>query len=531
MKNILTIRILYQSTLFSEMEYIKTFLQFIGCFVISTSFNDEVDLVKKLETQDNNHDLDILINSYFITQFPEGSASRIILINNNCFYYQIPEGFTSRIIELVFSLTTRNDNGKYQYAIMEKSKEKSQQNSVLTKAQLRECILNAITDFIWRDEEVVKEELKSFIPLYLENNTFLAIQYTQNMRLLKWDLFDKLSDINYRYKRIYSDGRYASQEFYELYKALKVLKDSAKSVYIYYAYANASFYVLYFYQQFWNVHYNEVNEGDIIDTLATILNRDRDFLSSYFLAYQVQKYEGGIEYLCELEKQLAVRRSKIFLAYFQAKLAYFYYYIGGNKDAVKMYLEAALQHDENCYQAKVLLAYYNLLYNRFDDSLSASNEVIKLLYNEELNLSIDFLYVFRCYILAAKIHYNCGKKFGAVNAIEKLTLTTKQHMDAIWVRQIMDECFVSSGKYIPEDEFVTFLRNNLKEDDANKFIKKYYEDVGAFKSFKRALKKSYPLKLVIDVLKSWVNGIFTDYEKSGMVVDVEKLFEEGEDDY
>lgn len=446
-------------------EYIKDFFRFIGCIVsdcqVEESSNNRWQNV--LQPDNEKKGVDIVLNCTVEDQYLE--KCKVKGIKRIYVFYKLDDK--------AFSISTNT-----QFLIA---------NSTYKKATIKETrkkILELLVEEIWSDISADRIAVFNILKLYTDNeygDLFYLIKAKKCMRVL--GMSEILQDPEVRVPKIHLHS-YLKRVICGLWKVYVQLEDHS-NYYCTYARINAAAMLREMLCKIYDNDYEQLNDiiendrkitvvsaQEIANLSKELFDNNQQNGSAYLmmanldrLSYSTAMNEMGC-YAAILQMLPNNQQISGFIWY---KIGCYYEKVRHDTDsAIKSY-HLACQNDGECYQALFKLGLYAALDGRFNEAESILNKMIRDIfagrnvdsgqngeYDNWRKLTLkESQYVFKAYILLAKIAINSSREFSAKASIGKACIAATIFEDAALIRDLSDK---------GENDYLDFIDYHKKSD-------------------------------------------------------------------
>lgn len=417
------IRIIHPPECGAQVEYLKEFLRFIGCFLFDWTVDENADgnWNSRLKSFGEDGSVDILINYFGDDPYWQECSFRGI--KRIYCYFSFDEMY-GRVEERPLE-TDLQIQGK-----------------ISNKAVLRRNVLTDLIDAIWSEDPDTLKRVSNIAKLYTENSQGDLFYYLQMKRSLRFlSMSEVLNEPNAYVAQIALDPyiQNAQEGLWEIYTQL----ENSTDPYSRFTQIKAA--------SFMREIVQKMNENDcadlgkitcqgkafqlllpetLIDKLHDLIHDHPDFISAYLcmagLCRNYREWEHSEEdcYLKLLQSITNNRREYAFVWY---RIGYFFEKKYGNRTVALDYYQKAVKVDPSFYQALFKLGYYAALDGRFKEAESLLNRAISVIFhgtsqepdengmynNWELLSLKESQYVFKANMLLAKIAINSNREYSA----------------------------------------------------------------------------------------------------------------------
>ena len=439
----LMVRIIRPTEDSAEKEYIKEFLRFIGCFFADIAVEDTFPDNWKdalIPTAEENT-VDVVINC--MEEDPYQQECRRLGVSR---------------LYCSFSFHTRA-------AQITEVQQKEPPKKGATKKDARQQILRQLIDNIWKGDPKSKEQILEIADIYLgttQGELFYFLQAKRCLRVLT--MGEVLKDPSAQITKIpmlpYIEKCLSA--LWEVYLGLEGCTDP----YCRYARINAGNMireiVTRLYDSEWSRLRNIVVAGKCLEIprhhslilqLQELLDKDPGFASAYLLMANVYKLSSApdeTEAWCYEKMLKLIPNKQSGHAFVWYRSAYYYEKKLMDVDTALKHYQEAVQLNPNCYQALFKLGYYAAAANRFNEAEELLNRTIQAIfqgrstdpndqgeYRNWLSLSLkDSQYVYKAYMLLARIALNRGQEYTLKSHIGRACMAATRFDEATLIRHI-----------------------------------------------------------------------------------------------
>lgn len=444
----------------SEKEYIKKFLHFIGCFVIDSAVDEIAALGwdKGLRPSNENGGVDIVLNYFgedpYLTDCERRGIKRLYL-----YFWFGGENREMSACELV------------QQPLVAKEDVKSE-NYFKFKIDARKKAVERLIEAIWQNEpqrqkgEKPGQKIKDIFRLYTGNkqgDLFYLLQTKKGLRTLHIDDFLDMSPVQ-AFHIPWSDHiERMMRGLWEMYVRLGDFND----IYSTFARINIASVI----QEvdsllaesdhdrlkdisFTNKTLSVFDARELIQQALNLLKIAPQFISLYLLmaclCKSVANFDRAEEhyYLQILEKVPCDQKGYAHVWY---RIGLFYERAHKDEEFALQCYRRAYDADHRCYQALFKLGYFAAIEGHFNDADRYLDIMIQtIFYNRDAEdpegkypqweyLSLkDLQYVYKAYILRAKIAINSNREYSARAFIGKACLAATKFEETPLERKIAD---------------------------------------------------------------------------------------------
>lgn len=433
----------------AEKEYIKEFFRFIGCFFSDIAVEDAFpnNWNDALVPVDEENTVDVVVNC------PEEDL-----------YYQECRRLGVKRLYCSFSFHTRDPH-------ITDVQQKEPVNRGLTKKQARQQLLRQLIANIWNDDPVTKKQIFDIVDLYLgkgkeakeeRGELFYFLQAKRCLRVLT--MGEVLKDPNAQVTSIpmlpYIENCLSA--LWGVYLGLEGRTDS----YSCYARINAGNMIREIVTKLYDSErlkirniaadgkYLEIPQPlSLLRQLRELLDRDPGFVSAYLLMANVYKLSNApdeAEAWCYEQLLKLVPKKQRGHAFVWYRSAYYYEKKLMDVDKALEHYRCAVKLNPDCYQALFKLGYYAAADNRFNEAEALLHRTIQAIFrgrstdpNEDgeyrnwLSLSLkDSQYVYKAYMLLAKIALNRNQEYTLKSHIGRACMAATRFDEATLIRHI-----------------------------------------------------------------------------------------------
>lgn len=426
----------------AEYEYIKEFFRYIGCLVTDYAVDDAIpaNWINALVPEENLNSIDIVMNCS-----KDPFAEQCHLQNIRRIYCQFNFNDLSGNVTTVPQPSARNE--------------------WKDKKALRQGFLRKLIDQLWIDDEFVKSEVQEIANVYLGNSVgemFYFLQAKRNLRVLS--MGEVLQDRNAQVTNI-AFLPYVKKIVAALWEAYCRL-DGISGLHGKYAQINAANKIYEIAEKLYdterprirticydNIPCNPPAMDILLQNLHRLLDIAPQFVSAYLLManiYRVSLWKVNAEEWCYQRIWRSIPESKKDYAFIWYRNAYFYEKRKKDLDKALKCYQYAVQLNPDCYQARFKLGYYAAADTRFDEAEALLRKTIHSIfhgrstdpdengtYDNWLALSPkESQYVYKCYILLAKIALNKNQEHAIKEYIGRACMAATRFDEATSVRQV-----------------------------------------------------------------------------------------------
>jgi Tfp pilus assembly protein PilF len=194
---------------------------------------------------------------------------------------------------------------------------------------------------------------------------------------------------------------------------------------------------------------------ELIRELSELLNQDPQFVSAYLLkanVYKLSHAPDNTEALCYNKMLEAVPNRSKGHAFVWYRSAYYYEKKLLDMETALAHYQEAVRLNPGCYQALFKLGYYAASDKRFDEAEALLNRAIKEIfrgrstdpnengeYRNWLSLYLkDSQYVYKAYMLLAKIALNRNHEFAIKSSVGRACMAATRFDETTLLRHIAD---------------------------------------------------------------------------------------------
>lgn len=440
----------------AEYVYIKEFFRFIGCLVTDYAVDDTrpVNWIKAMKPEEKIRCIDLVMNG------PEDP------------YRELCKQMNIRRIHCTFDMEQMCGNIE------------GVEDSMATdsKRDLRQGFLRTLIDQVWKDDEQTRKQVRQIADVYLENSNgemFYFLQAKRNLRVLS--MGEVLKGRGVRVTKV-AMLPYICSMFSALWEA-HCRMEHMPGIFAAYARSNVAHKIYELTDILYDterpkIHSIQYTPADgearpcvlpelarIQEDLQTLVEDAPDFVSAYLLTANIcrtfsWKSEETEEW-CYRKVWHAIQADSRHYDFIWYRSAYFYEKRKKNLDkALECYRHAVLLNG-GCYQARFKLGYYAAARGRF---IEAEDHLRKTIYSifhgrsadpDETGAYSNWLalsakesqYVYKAYILLAKIALNKGQENAIREYVCRACMAAARFTDATVMRRMSD---------MPEDDFERF---------------------------------------------------------------------------
>lgn len=449
MSNFGMIHIVYPVSYSAEKEYIKNFLRFIGCFVSDCPV--EQDWMAYLEPNNEDDGIDLVLN-YYGTD-PYQAASEYQGIRRFYLYFDLDQRIShvSHTPLEIGTLLTPYPNRKI----------------------MRDQMLQSLIELIWDGEPQACLSVSNIRQLYTDSicgDLFYLLQAKRCLRVLTMGEVLQTPEAKVSYIPSHAYIEQMLTALYDVYLQLEVLDDA----YSLYTRLNAGSmmreiaatldnpdYRKHQIIDSYQVAYQIPTVSELVDQAQILLRKYPYFTSAYLLLASLCKSNPDLdrdEEACYLHALRSIPNGRKGYAFVWYRIGYFYEKAYHDAERALENYHRAVNADAGFYQALFKIAYYAASDGRYNEAESLLINVIKAIFrgrdpepdeNGEYGnwsfLSLkDAQYLFKAYILLAKICINSNREYSAKAYIGKACLAATTFEEALLVRK-MSDC--NSGEY------------------------------------------------------------------------------------
>lgn len=478
----------------AEKEYIKEFFRFIGCFI-----SDCVVEEKKLSEWDqclrpNNKEncVDIVLNYYDSDPYSLDCQQHDIKRIYCYFDFGNNTGITSSVPLMPDDV--------------------SAMIKPLSQEEMRKGMLVDLIKQIWDNESADFHNVLSIANMYVNNSQgdlFYLLQAKRCLRVL--GMGEVLKEPSAQISRI-PLSPYIKRIITGLLE-MQVQLQANQDVHSVYAQVNAAGMIHEIVCKLYNSDYSMLKTisfgserfrlyatEELIQKLRSLIEANPEFVSASLLMASLCGSSTGFEQVEESyyhQTLKSVHNDEKGYAFIWYRIGYFFEKKYCDTDQALEYYQKAIQADPQFYQALFKLGYYAAADGRFNEAEVMLNQLIQIIfhgrstdpnengeYNNWLSLSLkDSQYVYKAYILLAKIAINLDREYSAKAFIGKACLAATRFEEAGLVQHVSD----------PDEE--------------------------DFKSFMLYHKTSTPVWAMWQVLRPWSEDIIQDFFVKNIVFD------------
>lgn len=483
----------------AEKEYIKEFFRFIGCFIYDQAVDEgnPSEWDQLLQSSNEENGIDIILNHY--GSDPYLSDCQQLDIKRIYCYFDFDKG-TDAVSSTPLTLADVPKEAK-----------------PLSKATLREEMIQKLIKEIWVDEPDICRNILTLAGIYMNNrqgDLFFLLQAKRCFRVL--GMGEVLREPSAQVARIpLSD--YIKRILNGLWELRVRLKESSDA-YSAYARVNAAIMmreIVYKLYDSDRAQLNAINYAgesfrlftvrELVQELRNLIEADSQFVSAYLLMASLCKSYSDPdrdEEACYLQALRSVPNSKKGYAFIWYRIGYFYEKKLFKTERALEYYQKAVQLDPNFYQALFKLSYYAAADGRFNEAESLLNRMIQAIfhgrstepningeYENWLALSLkDSQYVYKAYILLARIAINSEREYSARAFVGKACLAATRFEEAGLVR------YAADSSDIVFDRFISYHKSSTPVWSIWQVLRPWSEDI---------IQDSFVRNIVRDRLTRW----------------------------
>lgn len=471
----------------AEKEYIKEFFRFIGCLIsdcpVENHLSSNWDIA--LTPRNENDAIDVILN--YMGNDPHLQTCQQMGIRRIYSYFDC---HTKVAQVTVFPVT-----------VLPAGQE--------TKVEARQKIIRELINQIWEAEPETRGSIQNIAEIYMstpERDLFYFLQSKRCLRVLSMgevlkepsaqvrsiplhpyvlELLSALWEINSRLMKC--------TDAYSTYTRVNAASMIRETIYMIYDTDRPKLKAI----KYQDTQFSLPSVDVLIKEMQRLLTDDPQFYSAYLLManiYKITIAANDIEELCYKKMlDLVPSRSEAY-AFVWYRCAYYYEKKLIDMDKALEHYQMAVKVNPRCYQALFKLGYYAAADGRYNEAESLLNRTIQVIfcgrspepdekgmYGNWLTLSLkDSQYVFKAYILLARIAINRSQEYAAKAYIGRACMAVTNFDEATLIRHLSDEAQDSS-------------------------------DVNAFDKFMKYHQQSIPVWAMWKVLSPWSEDIIQDY--------------------
>lgn len=481
----------------AEKEYIKEFFRFVGCFVSDYVVDAQgADSWEKCLVPENNKEnkVDVVIN--YFGKDPYADVCQQLSINRIYCYVD----FETNALKIA----------------MQPDLESPLPEDLKNKASVRKYLLNGLIQRIWADDEKTRAEILEIAAIYLgeerwgnlRDEMFYFLQAKRCLRVLSMaensnDFYGKtrrLPLVSYIWHTIsvlwdmciHLRGKEAPYSIYTRVNAASMIREIADALYGSEKREISNIIVK-------GEPCRLLSDAELVADMNRLLKIDRQFVTAYLLLANLhRRFTGSVEqeaycYSKILTTGLGDDKEYAFVWHW---IAYYSEHRMGNRQKALEAHQMTIQLNPQYYPAFFKLGYYAITEGRYDEAETWLRRAIKAIfcgrstdpdkdgiYRNWLMLSLkDSQYVFRAYMLLAKLAIDTHQEQAAKTYVVRACMAAVRFSEATLVRNVMEENYDS-------DE---------KQEDFERFEK--YHKI-----------RSLPVRMMWMELKPWSEFIVNDY--------------------
>ena len=426
----------------AEKEYIKEFLRFIGCFFSDKTIDPRSpnDWIPYLRPNNESSNVEILVN--YFGEDPYLQECRI-------------QGITRIYCYLSF---------EHMYMSVSAKPFSSEQDLPrvpgISKSMLRKSALIDLIALIWQNEPNIEAAIQNIATLYTSNPRGDLFHYLQIKRSLQFlSMGDVLNEPSVRVEHIklYSYLRQAIEAIWFVYLNLEMCTDP----YSQYARIKSAGMIHSVYQKitpndrpllnkiafpFFSTPFRVITPEEMIDMLRDLISEHPDFKSAHLrmaAVCRVISTSDRAEELCYLRVLQSVTKEQRDYAFIWHRCGYFFEKKYKDIEKAKAFYRTAIKADPEYYQSLFKLGYFAASEGKFTEAEALLKQTITAIfcgrstepdgngqYDNWLALSLkDSQYIFKAYILLAKIAIRSNREYSAKTFIGKACLAAT-HFEA-----------------------------------------------------------------------------------------------------
>lgn len=483
MTDIGMIHIVYPIANAAEKEYVKKFFRFIGCFISDCPVDETIgtNWGRYLFPYNEKNGIDIILNYYgkdpYQVECSQHGIKRFYL------YFHLDKK------SCAISHTPLLDDKKIDVYDDKKC----------TRKKALKCLVNAI----WLDRKEDYISVSRILDLYIDNkygDLFYFLQAKRSLRVLNMGEVLQDPDAQVSFIPLSPYIKRMLSGLWEIYVKLGDYSD----VYSAYTQVNTASIIREIVKRIDENDYSSLQDircGDEVIKIFSVselmaksqkvLERNPQYTSVYLLMASLCKSAPRMdrgEEACYLRALRSIPHERKGYAFIWYRIGYFYEKVHGDPERALENYRRAYQADPKFYQAIFKLGYYAALEGRYNEAESLLNTVIKTIfhgrspdpdekgeYKNWLTLSLkDSQYVYKAYILLAKIAIKNDRNYSAKSFVGKACLAATNFEEAALVEKLSD----------------------LEAEEFNLFIKYH--------------KESKPVWCIWRVLKPWSEYVVQD---------------------
>lgn len=443
MSNVGMIHIVYPVSYSAEKEYIKKFFRFIGCFISDCPVDQ--DWMSYLEPNNEDDGIDLVLN-YYGTD-PYQAASEYQGITRYYLYFDLEQKICH-----VSHTPLENGTSLTAYPNLKTTRDK---------------MLQSVIDMIWDGEPQEYLSVSNIRKLYTDSicgDLFYLLQAKRCLRVLTMGEVLQAPEAKVSHIPSHAYNERMLTALYETYIRLDALEDG----YSLYARLNAGSmlreisatlinpdYRNYQFIDSSKIAYQIPTVSELIDQAQVLLRKHPYFTSAYLLLASLCKSNPSLdrdEEACYLQALRAIPNGRKGYAFIWYRIGYFYEKVYHDAERALENYHRAVNADVGFYQAMFKIAYYAASDGRYNEAESLLKNVIQSIFRgrdpepdengEYGNWSIlslkDSQYLFKAYILLAKICINSNREYSAKAYIGKACLAATTFEEAFLVRKMSD---------------------------------------------------------------------------------------------
>lgn len=469
----------------AEKEYIKEFFRFIGCFFSDKTINPRSpnDWLPHLRPNNERGNIEILVN--YFGEDPYLPECHIQGITRIYCYLSFEQKYGS-------VSTTPLPSEQYLLTI-----------PATSKATIRQTVLSDLITLIWKDESIIEKAVQNIADLYTTNPRGDLFHYLQIKRSLQFlSMADVLSEPTARvpHIRIYPYLQQAIEATWFVYLSLGTCTDP----YSQYARIKAADMIFSVCKKidpidqpllqkitfpFFGTPFRVTTPDEMILMLRKLIGEHPDFWSAHLRMAAVCRgipNSDRSEELCYLRVLQSIPKERRDYAFIWHRCGYFFEKKYKDIEKAKAFYQTAVKVDPEYYQSLFKLGFFAASEGKFEEAEYHLNQTIKSIfcgrsteqdadgrYGNWLALSLkDSQYVFKAYILLAKVAIRRNREYSAKSFVGKACLAAT--------------CFESAGLVLHASDPAEY--NGFRD----------YHDI------------SEPVWAIWHVLKAWSEGVVRD---------------------
>lgn len=427
----------------AEKEYLKEFFRFIGCFLHDRIVEENVtDDCRFLQPDNERGGIDVVLNYYgndpYLSDCQQQGIKRIYC------YFDLNKGTSMvSLTPLMLSVVLESID-------------------TATKIKLRADTLLALIQEIWKDSPNICQAISKIAIEYTHNSNGDLFYYLQAKRCLRvMTMGEVLKEPGAQVTQI-PFTQYIKQMLRGLWEICVQLKNCLDPYSVYTRINAASMIREIVYKLYVSDHtlLNDIDVAGVpfcifsaeqlLRELQNLVQENPQFIPAYLLMASIcRSYSGPDqdEEHCYFQALQSIPNTKKGYAFIWYRIGYFYEKKRFDIDKALAFYQRAAQVDSCFYQALFKLGYYAAYEGRFNEADMWLNQMIRaIFYGKDdkngmhenwLALSLkDSQYIYKAYILLAKIAINSNKEYSAKAFIGKACMAATRFEEAYLVKSI-----------------------------------------------------------------------------------------------